>query len=133
MASLPGVRLISLQKGEGTAQLADLPAGMAVEIPGQGFDEGDDAFIDSAAVMQSVDLVIAPDTALTHLAGALGRPAWALLRYSPHWPWLLQRDDSVWYPGMQLFRQPQAGDWQSVVDHLVLTLRDVMRISRDVG
>ncbi len=114
MASLPGVRLISLQKGEGTAQLADLPAGMAVEIPGQGFDEGDDAFIDSAAVMQSVDLVIAPDTALTHLAGALGRPAWLPLKRWPDWRWPLDRTDSPWYPSHRLFRQARDGVWADV-------------------
>ena len=90
-------------------------------------------FTDTAALIANLDLVISVDTAVLHLAGALGRPAWALLRYSPHWPWLLQRDDSVWYPGMQLFRQPRPGDWKSVIDHVVATLVDVMRISRDDG
>jgi len=90
-------------------------------------------FTDTAALLANLDLVISVDTAVLHLAGALGRPTWALLRYSPHWPWLLERDDSVWYPGMQLFRQPRPGDWKTVIDHLVDTLLEVMHISRDDG
>lgn len=90
-------------------------------------------FADSAALIANLDLVISVDTAVLHLAGALGRPSWGLLRYSPHWPWLLARDDSPWYPGMQLFRQPRPGDWKTVTDHVVETLRNAMRITRDGG
>ena len=97
------MRLISLQKNDGAEQLEDLPAGMSVERLGDDYDAGPDAFVDAAAVMQSLDLVISSDTALLHLAGALGRPAWALLRDIPDWRWLLTRGDSPWYPTMRLF------------------------------
>jgi tetratricopeptide (TPR) repeat protein len=114
IAKLPNVRLISLQKNDGVEQLADLPAGMRVETLGEGFDAGPDAFIDTAAVMECLDLVITSDTAVAHLAGALGRPAWVALKYVPDWRWLLDRSDSPWYPTLRLFRQPASGDWPSV-------------------
>lgn len=108
------MRLISLQKADESAELNDLPPGMAVEQLGADFDAGPDAFIDSAAVMQALDLVISSDTALAHLAGALGRPVWTVLKYVPDWRWLLDRNDTPWYPTMRLFRQPAPGDWTSV-------------------
>ena len=111
LAKIPGVRLISLQKGFGTEQLADLPE---VESLGEDFDSGPDAFLDSAAVMQSLDLVITLDSALAHLAGALGRPVWVALKRVPDWRWFLGRSDSVWYPSMRLFRQKTDGDWTGV-------------------
>jgi len=114
LAALAGVRLISLQIGEGTEQLDTLPAGMAVERLGTDFDSGFDAFIDSAAVMEACDLVISCDTSVAHLAGALGRPAWTALKNVPEWRWLLDRSDSPWYPGMTLYRQPRFNDWDSV-------------------
>ena len=114
LASLPGVRLISLQHGHGIEQLRSLPAGMQVLEPGRGFDAGDDAFLDTAALMQSLDLVVTSDTAVAHLAGALGRPAWLALKWMPEWRWMLERADSPWYPSMRLFRQRSRGDWDSV-------------------
>jgi tetratricopeptide (TPR) repeat protein len=112
LAAIPGVRLISLQKGLGSGQLAD--ADFAIETPGADFDSGPDAFLDSAAVMQSLDLVITSDTAIAHLAGALGRPAWVALKYLPEWRWMLSRPDSPWYPTLRLFRQQAPGDWGGV-------------------
>jgi tetratricopeptide (TPR) repeat protein len=114
LAKLPGVRLISLQKGEGEEQLASLLAGMTVETLGAGFDAGPDALLDTAAAMQALDLVITCDTSLAHLAGALGRPCWVALKQVPEWRWQLARADSPWYPGMKLFRQPGRGDWDGV-------------------
>ena len=108
LAQRPGVRLISLQKGYGSEQLAGLPQ---VETLGEDFDAGADAFLDSAAVMESLDLMIVLDSALAHLAGALGRPVWVALKQVPDWRWFLDRDDSPWYPTMRLFRQPRDGDW----------------------
>ena len=115
LAASPGVRLISLQKGRGIDQLACLPPGMSVETLGEQFDAGPDAFIDSAAVLQSLDLLITPDTALAHLAGALGRRAWVVLKEVPDWRWGLDTSDTPWYPTLQLYRQPQRNDWQGAI------------------
>ena len=112
LAALPGVRLISLQKGEGEEQLAELE--MKVEELSGDFDAGPDAFVDSAAVMEALDLVISCDTSIAHLAGALDRPVWVALKQVPEWRWQLARADSPWYPSMMLFRQPRRGDWESV-------------------
>jgi tetratricopeptide (TPR) repeat protein len=124
LAAIPGVRLISLQKNDGTEQLESLPPGMQVERLGPDFDSGPGAFVDSAAVMASLDLVISSDTALAHLASALGRPAWIALRHIPDWRWLLGRNDSPWCPGAVLFRQPAPGDWTSVFTDMAVRLRE---------
>lgn len=113
IAKIPNVRLISLQKTGGFEQRFDLPAGMQMETLGDEFDSGPDAFLDCAAVMESLDLVISVDTSIAHLAGALARPTWVALKYIPDWRWLLNRNDSPWYPTMRLFRQTGAGDWTS--------------------
>jgi len=113
LSDVPGIRLISLQKTHGLDQLAKAQADMKIEILGA-FDEGPDAFIDTAAIMQNLDLVITSDTAIAHLAGALGRPCWVALKHLPDWRFMLGRGDSPWYPSMRLFRQPRRGDWDSV-------------------
>jgi tetratricopeptide (TPR) repeat protein len=124
LATIPGVRLISLQKGHGVEQLPTRPPAMAVEELGD-FDGGVDAFLDTAAVMRNLDLVITSDTAVAHLAGALGCPAWVALKHAPDWRWLLERDDSPWYPTLRLFRQPRRGDWDSVFSAIRAALLDV--------
>lgn len=119
LAAIPGMRLISLQKGEGEAQLA--AAGFAVEtLPG--LDAGPDAFVDTAAVMQVLDLVVTSDTSTAHLAGALGCRVWVALRRVPDWRWMLDRPDSPWYPSMRLFRQRRDGDWPGVFAAIVKAL-----------
>ena len=118
ISRLPGVRLISLHKGEGVSQLADLPRDMRVETLGDEFDHGSQAFLDTAAVMNSCDLIISSDTAVAHLAGALARPIWVALRHAPEWRWMLDRSDSPWYPSMRLFRQAARDDWKSVFAEL---------------
>ena len=125
IAAIPGVRLISLQKNEGTEQLTALPTGMKVETLPDDFDEGDSAFLDSAAIMQCVDLVITSDTALTHLAGALGVKTFLPLKYVPDWRWLLDRQDSPWYPNHRLFRQQQIDDWSSVFASMAQAVVDM--------
>jgi FkbM family methyltransferase len=126
LSRLSGIRLISLQKKDGLDQLARLPPGAAIEILGDGFDDGPDAFIDTAAVMENLDLIITSDTSIAHLAGALARPTWVALKYLPDWRWLLDREDSPWYPTMRLFRQETAGDWQSIFSTIEQELRSLL-------
>ena len=90
---------------------------------GPEFDAGSDAFLDTAAVMACCDLIISSDTAVAHLAGALGKPVWTLLRCVPDWSWLLKREESHWYPTMRLYRQQTAGDWRDVFERVAADLR----------
>jgi hypothetical protein len=127
LSQVPGVRLISLQKHHGLEQLARVPTGMNVETLGDGFDEGADAFVDTAAVMKNLDLVVTLDTSIAHLAGAMGCRTWVALKYVPDWRWLLDREDSPWYPTMRLFRQETAGDWTAVFARIAQELTSVAR------
>jgi hypothetical protein len=108
------VRFVSLQKGYGREQLYDLPPGAAVDDLGTELDLGGDAFVDSAGLISTLDLVITSDTALAHLTGALGRPLWLLLARVPDWRWGVEGEATSWYPSARLFRQPVAGDWAAV-------------------
>lgn len=110
LAGHRGVELFSLQVGEPGAELA--ACGGDVLITPLGSHLRDMGV--TAAVMTGLDLIITVDTAAAHLAGALGRPTWLLLPYAPDWRWMLDRNDTPWYPGMHLFRQPRPGDWGSV-------------------
>jgi tetratricopeptide (TPR) repeat protein len=123
LSKIPGVRLISLQKGDGTEQLRALPPGMKVETLGDDFDAGPDAFVDSAAVMENLDLVITSDTAMAHLAGALARPVWVALRHVPDWRWGTAGSTSPWYPSMTLFRQTKRDDWAGVFAEMAAQLQ----------
>ncbi len=116
LGDLPGVTFVALQKGEALAQVAAERKndGFAVLTPDAPFDEGGEAFADTAALMNVCDLVLTTDTAIAHLAGALGRPTWVMLKDVPDWRWLRERADSPWYPGMRLFRQPEPGNWSAV-------------------
>jgi len=125
IAQLPGVRLISLQKNAGAEQLKALPAGMKVEAFDD-LDSGPGAFLDSAAVMENLDLVISCDTAIAHLAGALGLPNWIALKYVPEWRWFLDRTDTPWYPRAHLFRQQSPGDWAPVFEAMEMELRPIL-------
>ena len=124
ISQMPGIRLVSLHRGEGESQLRDLPPGMRVETPGPDFDAGPDAFIDTAAVIALCDLVITSDTAVAHLAGALGAVTWLALKLVPEWRWQLDRADSPWYPSMRLFRQRTDGDWDGVFRDIGRALQD---------
>jgi tetratricopeptide (TPR) repeat protein len=118
LAKLPGVTLISLQKHHGLEQLAALEG---VTTLGPDFDA--EPFMDSAAVMEHLDLIVTSDTAIAHLAGALGRPVWLLLQYAPDWRWQLGTETSPFYPSMRLFRQEVPGDWKGPVTRLVKEAR----------
>lgn len=121
LAALPGVNLISLHRGTGESQLADLP--QVIAFPD--LDGGGDAFADTAALIASLDLVVTSDTAIAHLAGALGAPTWVALKQVPDWRWLMNRDDSPWYPGMRLFRQTAPGDWTGVLARVAESVREL--------
>jgi tetratricopeptide (TPR) repeat protein len=125
LMALPGVRVISIQKHHGLDEIAALPKHVRLETLGEDFDGGGDAFIDSAAVMQSLDLVVSCDTSVAHLAGALARPTFLLLKEVPDWRWLLDRPDSPWYPTMRLFRQRKRGCWESVVADVVEAVEEM--------
>jgi len=110
LAGLPGVGLVSLQKGAGAEQLQDAAGRFPIAEVGSRLND----FMDTAGAIMNLDLVIACDTAVAHLAGALGARVWVALCYVPDWRWLLDRDDCPWYPTMRLFRQKQPGDWPGV-------------------
>jgi tetratricopeptide (TPR) repeat protein len=121
LAEVPGIRLVSLQKGPGSEQLA------AVKFPVTeltSFDEQSGAFMDTAAILMNLDLLVSADTATAHLAGALGVPVWIALAFVPDWRWLLDRDDSPWYPTVRLFRQTAPGDWAGVFQRMKAALAD---------
>jgi hypothetical protein len=121
---LPGVRLISLQKRASPDELSAASGnGPPIIDLGDDFDTASGPFMDTAAVMKNLDLVIACDTSVAHLAGALGVPVWLALPFVPDWRWLLDRSDSPWYPTMRLFRQKQPGNWASVFEDLQSALR----------
>lgn len=125
LARLPGVRLISLQNQHGLDQLDRLPAGMIVETMAADFDSSPDAFLDTAALIMNLDLVISTDTAVIHLAGALDRPVWVALKADPYWVWMMDREDSPWYSSALLFRQTIGGDWTDVFERMAGKLIDL--------
>jgi tetratricopeptide (TPR) repeat protein len=112
IARVPGTRLFSMQKGYGCEQLAKFRGWSVIDYGKQLDAEG--GFLDTAALMKHLDLVITTDTAVAHLAGALGVRVWLALSTAPDWRWLHEREDSPWYPTMRLFRQPRRGDWPAV-------------------
>ena len=125
LAGVAGVRLISLQKGEGEEQLSSLPPSLRVETLGADFDAGADAFVDTAAAMTCLDLVVTCDTSVAHLAGALAVPVWVALKSDAEWRWLTGRADSPWYPTMRLFRQLRRGMWSDVFEAMARELADL--------
>jgi tetratricopeptide (TPR) repeat protein len=122
----PGVCLISLQKNQGAEQLHAIADQFPVIDLGDRLDKRSAAFMDTAAVMKNLDLVITSDTAIAHLGGALGVPVWVALSFVPEWRWLLQREDSPWYPTMRLFRQTVAGDWDGVFARMAQELANAV-------
>jgi hypothetical protein len=119
LAALDRVALVSLQMGAPQTQI-DSYSGRAPLID-LGREIGD--FTDTAGILESLDLVIAVDTSIVHLAGAMGRPVWTLLPFAPDWRWMLDREDSPWYPSMVLLRQPSPGRWDGVLDKAAQRLR----------
>lgn len=121
--ALANVELVSLQKGFGAEQVAQLGGRFEVRELGPTLDRDCGAFMDTAAVMQCLDLVVTCDTAVAHLAGGLGIAVWVALPLVPDWRWMLRRDDSPWYASMRLFRQTTSGDWGGVFAEIGAALR----------
>ena len=115
---LQGVTFLTLQKGEAANQIPTANLGFPL------LDHTDKLtdFADTAALITNLDLVISVCTSVAHLSGALGKPTWTLLSHAADWRWFLDRDDSLWYPTMRLFRQPKPGDWTSVIQEVVRAL-----------
>jgi len=125
--NIPGVSLYCLQKMSGEDQLNDLPEGFTIHTFGPDFDKTNGRFMDTAALMKNLDLVLTVDTSVAHLAGALGVPVWVLLPEPADWRWMLRPTDTPWYPNMRLFRQPSIGDWDSVFEVVAQALKDKIK------
>lgn len=119
LGEVPGIALLSLQKGPAASQIA----GWAGPAPLINLDPELETFEDTAAVVGNIDLQVTVDTAVVHLAGAMGRPAWVMIPRAPDWRWLIDRADTPWYPDMRLFRPTQARDWAPVVRTIAEELR----------
>lgn len=116
--AIPGIDYYSLQVGERRREIAE--SGLGERLPDLGAACG--SFADTAAALRELDLLICVDTSIAHLAGGLGLPVWLLLPWMPDWRWLLEREESPWYPSLRLFRQTAAGDWEGVVARLCQAL-----------
>ncbi|CQR74808.1 hypothetical protein SOV_08320 [Sporomusa ovata DSM 2662] len=122
LARIPGVTFYSLKKDATVSAANTPPPGMRlVDLTAEIAD-----FADTAALIMNLDLVIAVDTAVAHLAGVLGKPVWTLLTAAGEWRWLLARNDTPWYPTMRLFRQTTPGDWSGVVAAVEQELRALL-------
>jgi hypothetical protein len=128
LAGIPSLTLVSLQKGAGTEQIEANSKRISVRT----FEDLDQdaVFVDSAAVIQHLDLVVTADTAVAHLAGSMGRPVWVLLPVGCDWRWLSDRSDSPWYPTMRLFRQKTFGNWSGVFQEVAEALQAGNRPSK---
>jgi hypothetical protein len=126
LARVPGVRLVSLQKGAGAEQIRGAAGRFELFDLGPRLDVRAGAFMDTAAVVKNLDLVITCDTALAHLAGGLAAPVWVVLPVAADWRWLEHREDSPWYPTMRLFRQREAGGWREVMERVAAAVRGMV-------
>lgn len=123
LSDLPGTQFYSLQKGEAAKELEIAGA----PIRAENLDDRIEDFADTAAVIENLDLTITVDTAVAHLAGAMGKPVWTLLPYVPDWRWYPDADSSRWYPGMRLYRQSERGNWKTVLERVA---EDLQRLTR---
>jgi tetratricopeptide (TPR) repeat protein len=123
------VEIISLQKEIPDQDRPVIESMPKISCPGEKLSD----FADTAALIENLDMVICVDSAVAHLAGALGKPVWIMLRYSGEWRWLLERSDSPWYPTARLFRQKKPGDWAGVVSHITQQLQALIVHSKGSG
>ena len=126
LTQIPGVCVYSLQKTNGEEQLKEINA-IQIKTFDAAFDETHGRFMDTAAVIQNLDLVITIDTSIAHLAAALGTPTWILLPNPSDWRWMLDRTDTPWYNNVRLFRQSKPGDWDSVMQKVIETLKEELK------
>jgi hypothetical protein len=124
--SVPGIEFYTLQIGVGTDQLEEFSSEFEIVDLTAHIND----FADTAAFMANLDLVITIDTAVAHLAGALGVKTWVVLPHVAEWRWLCKRSDSAWYPTMRLFRQPSPGDWASLMEDVTVALHSLKRNMR---
>lgn len=125
LTEVPGVEWFSLQTGFGVEQMAQWRGKKPLQTFGEDVDKTSGPFMDTAAIMRRLDLVITSDTSIAHLAGALGVPTWIALNYIPDWRWLLQRPDSPWYSSVRLFRQPTLGNWTALFQEMLGALSEL--------
>jgi hypothetical protein len=123
LAEIPGVRLVSLQKGPARGQISEMAGRLELVDLADELDVAGGAFMDTAAVIRHLDLVIAVDTSTAHLAGGLGAPVWVPLQISPDWRWLVHGSETRWYPSMRLFRQHDFDRWPPVFAEIIAALR----------
>lgn len=123
LAAVDGVHLYSLQKMHGLEQVDGIGFRDRLTEFGDDFDGGEDAFRDTAGAMMNLDVVVTSDTAVAHLAGALGVRCWVVLQRRPEWRWGMEADRTPWYPKMRLFRQAAPGDWKSAMGQVAAELR----------
>src|SRR5262245_17820041 len=127
LARFRDIRFLRLQKEASQMELAEIGQRLPMVEIGTDIDETRGAFMDTAAIMMNLDLVITSDTSVAHLAGALGVRVWVALPFVPDWRWLLGRNDSPWYPTMRLFRQKEPGDWAGVFEEIETALSEWMK------
>jgi hypothetical protein len=123
--SLPDITFVNLQYGDVSAEIDEVADKLGITIHDWENSDPLENLDDFAAKIAALDLVISVDNATVHLAGALGKPVWMLLPYVPDWRWMLEREDSPWYPAMRLFRQPSPGDWDSVIKRVAEELKKI--------
>jgi tetratricopeptide (TPR) repeat protein len=126
LAAIPGVQLVSLQKGPALDQIATVPFGNLIKRLDTDPEDAANFFLDTAAVMSRLDLIVTCDTSVAHLAGALARPVFTALPAISDWRWLLERDDTPWYPTMRLFRQDASRQWGPVFERITTASRERM-------
>jgi hypothetical protein len=124
LANLSGVQFFSLQKGPPAEEVLLAPSALNIIDWTKEIHD----FDDTAALIASLDLVVSSDTAVVHVAGALGKPVWTILHYAPGFFWMVNRDDSPWYPTMRLFRQRTPGDWETVFRRVAEELRSITEL-----
>jgi|694.fasta_scaffold02766_16 tetratricopeptide (TPR) repeat protein len=127
IVDVPGVNFVSLQYGYGSEQLKEVSFCSQIQKLPEGIDRSAGAFLDTAAIIRNLDLVITIDTSTAHLAGALGVPVWLILGRVPDWRWREQGEVTAWYPTMRLFRQSQVGHWEELFAEIALELSSEVR------